>query len=168
MAEPVNLNTNTNQNTNDEKYKYLIQDESITHNAHPLLDESLLHQKYYDIIMEKFLSYQTINYPGSILIWNKPGKTINRYSEIHYGICVDCNKIGKLHYEDSCADGYNCCLKLICFYKCRTFCNKGHINYYNNWDGEVGVIECSTCQEQFQPNYEWNGLSRAAHERKYG
>ena len=125
---------------NEENYKYLVDNKDIT------LEE--LHSKYYSIILDEL---DKNNYDMSlcteILIWKDDREKQN----IYYGFCEDCNQLNKLHYEEACADGNNCCMKLICIDKCVVYCSRGHVIFYENY-GYQETLECSKCNKILNPH----------------
>ena len=118
-----------------------------------------LKNKYYSKIMEMLAD----NTAANIKIFK--GK--NNDYDIYFGFCEDCNTLNKLQWKEACADGNNCCMKLICCDTCEVYCTSGHLNYYYNF-GDSIIIECEVCNESIQPNCTWWGLSIEEHERRYG
>ena len=91
----------------------------------------------------------------------------NENYDVHFGFCEDCKFLNKLQWTSACADGYNCCMKLICHDECAVYCSAGHINYYYNC-GDSITLECEICKESINPHCTWWGLSIEEHDRRYG
>ena len=130
------------QNTNHQK---------LDNNTHPLdpLDMELsleeLETKYQDALK----AHRHIKiYKGK-----------HERNDLYIGYCEDCGTFNELHWVDACADGYDCCLKLVCDDNCVAFCSAGHANYYYNC-GDEEVIECDTCKERIEPHCTWWGIDR--------
>jgi hypothetical protein len=149
------MDINNNYTENIEQENYLVDNPDIT------LDE--LYCKYYPIIQKKLTDN---NYQVSLVniqIWKSECKREN----IYYGFCEDCNQLAKLHWEDACMDGNDCCLKLICIDECIVYCSKGHLNTYPNYRYN-DCIECFKCNETVKIHQIWWGLTPEEHIRRYG